>query len=124
MDLSVINVKDFEKITGKHLNFIERIAFKACQKKIRNNINTDGTITNNKLLKFLEGCPSKGFHSGGFLLGFFLQFIGVFIAYIIGGDKQVKRNRVKWAWIGLGAVLALMIPLILMLVLSLRFYWH
>jgi hypothetical protein len=32
-------------------------------------------------------------------LGFLLGLIGVLIAYLIKDDK--KRNRVKWAWLGL-----------------------
>lgn len=49
MDLSVIKIKDYEKITGKHLNFIERIGFRAGQKNLRKSISPDGTITNKKL---------------------------------------------------------------------------
>ena len=42
---------------------------------------------------------TSGFHLGGFALGFLIGPIGVLIAYLIDDDK--KRNRVKWAWIGL-----------------------
>jgi hypothetical protein len=32
-DLSVISVKNYEKLSGKHLNFFEKMSFKAGQKK-------------------------------------------------------------------------------------------
>lgn len=104
MDLSKISVKDFEKLSGKHLNFFDRIAFKSGQRNLRNGISVDGTIENKKLLKFTDGDGdhSTGFHFGGFALGFFLPLIGVGIAYLIGGEEDVRRNRVKWAWIGTG----------------------
>ena len=116
LDLSVISVKDVEKLTGKKMNFIDRMGFKAGQKKLRKSISADGTITNTKLLRFVngEGQPT-GFHVGGFLLGFFLGLIGVLIAYIAGGDDDVKRNRAKWSWIGLGV--AVVITLIFALLL-------
>lgn len=117
MDLSTINVKDFQKLTGKHLNFIDRIGFKAAQRKLRNSINDDGTINNKRLMKFMDsdGDHSTGFHLGGFALGFLIGIIGVVIAYVAGGDEDVKRNRAKWAWIGFG------LSIVLILVLALSF---
>jgi hypothetical protein len=115
-DLSVIKVKDYEKLTGKHMNFFQRTAFKAGQKKLRNSFSEDGTITNKKLLKAIEsGDHSVGFHIGGFALGFLLGIIGVLLAYVIGGDEDVKRNRAKWAWIGLGVYVVIVIALLVSL---------
>ena len=111
MDLSTINVKDFENISGRHLKFFDRLGFKLAQKKLRHSINTDGTINNKKLNKFLDqGDHSTGFHLGGFALGFFVGLIGVLIAYLINDDY--KRNRVKWAWIGFGIYVVLLIILL------------
>ncbi len=102
VDLSKINVKDYEKLTGTHLNFFERMSFKSTQKQLRNSIAADGTVTNKKLVKaMLEPDNSRGFHIGGFALGLFLGPIGVLIAYLIKGDPAVDRNRIKWSWIGL-----------------------
>ncbi len=101
MDLSKIDIKDFEALSGRHLKFFDRLGFKLAQKKLRKSINSDGTIDNKKLNKFLDqGDHSTGFHLGGFALGFFVGLIGVLIAYLINDDY--KSNRVKWAWIGLG----------------------
>ena len=104
MQLSTIDVKDFGRISGRHLKFLDRLAFKAGQKKLRNSIAKDGTINKKRLTKLMgEGDHSTGFHLGGFALGFLLPIIGVLLAYAIGGNEDVKRNRAKWAWIGFGS---------------------
>ncbi|HEX7458937.1 MAG TPA: hypothetical protein VF301_10915 [Ginsengibacter sp.] len=100
-DLSNISIKEFENLSGRHLNFLDKIGFKLAQRKLRKSINDDGTINNKKLARFLEqGDHSTGFHLGGFALGFLIGLIGVLIAYLINDDY--KKNRVKWAWIGFG----------------------
>lgn len=115
LELSNISIKDFEKITGKHLNFIDRMAFHSGQKKLQRSITTDGTINNKRILRFVnsEGDHSTGFHIGGFALGFLIGIIGVLIAYVAGGEEDVKRNRVKWAWIGFGLLTIIAIALAL-----------
>lgn len=114
MDLSEISIKDYEKVSGKHLNFFQKLSFKAAQKKLRNSIALDGTITNKKMVKAMSyGDHSVGFHLGGFALGFFLGLIGVLIAYIINGDPEVDRNRRKWAWIGFGVYVVLLLVVFL-----------
>jgi hypothetical protein len=107
-DLSVIKVKDYEKLSGKHLNFFERMSFKAGQKKLRNSIASDGTITNKKLVNAMSnGDPATGFNIGWFAIGLFFGLIGVLLSYLINGDEAVKKNRQKWAWIGFGVVLVI-----------------
>jgi hypothetical protein len=106
MALSEISVKDFETISGKKLNLVDKIGFKLGQKKLRNKIEADGTIrskTMKKLASKMASDGETGFHIGGFALGFLLGLIGVLIAYLINDDK--KSNRVKWAWLGLAVVL-------------------
>jgi hypothetical protein len=110
MDLSEMKVKDYEKLSGKHLNFFQKLAFKAEQKKLRNSISEDGTITNKKLANaFAYGDGSLGFNIGWFALGLFLGLIGVLLSYIINGDPDVKRNRQKWAWIGWGVWVVILV---------------
>jgi hypothetical protein len=121
LDLSKIDVKAFETLSGRHLHFFDRLGFKLAQKKLRKSINADGSIDNKKLNKFLDqGDHSTGFHLGGFALGFFVGLIGVLIAYLINDDN--KRNRVKWAWIGFGIFVVLYIILIIALLNSSGFY--
>ncbi len=107
LDLSRIDIKEFENISGRHLKFFDRMGFKLAQKKLRKSINADGTIDNKKLNKFLDqGDHSTGFHLGGFLLG--LTIIGVIIAYVLPAeDEDTKKNRVRWAWRGLLAILTI-----------------
>lgn len=112
-DLSVISVKDFQLVSGKKFNFFQKVAFKAGQRKLKNGISADGTITNKKLIKAIQSDNSVGFHIGGFALGFLVGLIGILIAYLIKGDPEVDRNRIKWAWIGFGAWLAILVALLL-----------
>lgn len=113
LELSRISVKDFQALTGRKMSFFDKMSFKVAQKKVRDNIDRDGTINNKKIQKALQN-KSKGgetgFHFGGFALGFFLGLIGVLVAYLINDDY--KRNRVKWSWIGLGIAVVLNIILI------------
>lgn len=112
LELSRISVKDFQALTGHKMNFFDRMGFKAAQKKVRNHINTDGTINSKKFEKFLKQRGGEtGFHLGGFALGFFLGAIGVLIAYLLNDDY--KKNRVKWAWIGFGIAVVINVILII-----------
>jgi len=111
-DLSTIKVKDFEKLTGKKMKLFDEIGFTITQKQLRKNINRDGTFNNKKIQKSFEKYVdgTTGFHAGGFLLGFLLGIIGVLIAFLIKDDK--KKNRVKWACIGLAALVIIAIILV------------
>ncbi len=87
-----MSAKDYEVLTGKKMNFVERLAFKITKKRFE------------KKLAMAEG-SSSGFNIGGFALGFFLGLIGVLIAYIFIKDP----NLIKWSWIGLGTVLVIIL---------------
>lgn len=114
MDLSKIKVKDYEILTGNHLNLLQKLSFKAGQKKLRNSIASDGTVTNKKLVKALsaDGITS-GINIGWLALGFLLGLIGVVLSYVISGDEAVKKNRQKWAWIGFGVAVVLYILILI-----------
>lgn len=100
MDLSRMKVKELEAITGEKMKLVDKIGFLAAQKQLRSSINADGTISSKKLEKVAAKADGdSGFHLGGFALGFLLGLIGVLVAYLIKDDK--KKNRVKWAWLGL-----------------------
>lgn len=105
LELSTISRGDLESLTGKKMNFTQKLAFKGAQKKLRNSINNDGYVTDKKVKKFFKADGGSGFHLGGFALGFFLGLIGVIVAYVLNDD--LKSQRVKWAWIGLGAAIVL-----------------
>ena len=114
-DLSTMKVKDYEKLSGNHLNFFQRMTFRMGQRKLRASIASDGTITNKKLLNAMtSGDMTSGFNAGWFVLGLILGLIGVLLSYLIKGDPDVKRNRQKWAWIGWGVwVVILVLTLVL-----------
>jgi hypothetical protein len=100
MELSRIHIKDFELLSGEKMKFFDRIGFKIAQKKLKGNINNDGTLNNRNLVKsFIKDRKGKGSGIGGFALSMLLGPIGLLIAYLIKDDH--KKNRVKWAWIGL-----------------------
>lgn len=107
-DLSRISVKEVQEITGKKMKFFDKIGFKIAQHKLRNSINPDGTLNSKKAEKMYKRLAGDtGFHIGGFALGFLLGLIGVLIAYLINDDY--KSNRTKWAWIGVGVLLVILL---------------
>lgn len=101
LDLATISAKDFEELSGKKMKWAQKMAFKSGQRKLRNKINDDGSISSKVIEKaYKKSATAEGgdFNIGGFALGFLLGLIGVLIAYVIGGDNV--KNRTKWAWIG------------------------
>jgi hypothetical protein len=110
--LATISMADLQALTGRKMNYMERMNFRIAQNKIRKSIAVDGTIKNKRIAKmFTKGnAGESGFHLGGFALGFFLSWIGVIIAYLLNDDY--KKNRVKWAWIGFGVGVILWIILV------------
>ena len=114
LDLSVISVKDFEAMSGTKMKWADRMMFKSAQRELRHSINEDGTLNNRKIEKFYKKYKGEGdadvtagFNVGGFALGFLLSIIGVLLAYIINSDDPA--NFRKWAWIGFGVSLALIL---------------
>jgi hypothetical protein len=110
LELSTISKVNLEKMSGKKMSGAESFAFKSAQRKMNRGINSEGVVTSKRMKKmFYAG--ETGFHVGGFALGFLVGLVGVLIAYLINDDY--KKNRVKWAWIGLGAGIILGVLLFL-----------
>ncbi len=108
-DFSKLSVADYQKLAKVKLGFFDRIAYRKALKKLNNGISADGTVTNSKIAKLMKPVAdgSEGFHLGGMALGLLVGLVGVLIAYLINDDK--KSNRVKWAWIGFGVWVAILL---------------
>jgi len=107
MELSRIHVKEFEALSEQKLGLFDKLTFKLAQRKLRKKLEADGTIKSEALVNYLnkpDAERKRGFHAGGFFLGFFLSIIGVLIAYLIKDEH--KRRRVTWAWIGFAIIAA------------------
>jgi len=110
LELSTMSVKDFEQLSGKKMKWADKAMFKSAQKELKRSINADGTLNNKKIEKLYKKSHkdlTAGFNIGGFALGFLLSLIGVLLAYIIKTDNP--SNFRKWAWIGFGVSLALIL---------------
>lgn len=114
LELSRINIKYVELMIGKKMKLFDRLNFKIIQKKLRDHINSDGSIINRKQVNsFTKDKKVKRGGLGGFVLGCLLGPVGVLIAYLFKDEH--KKNRVKWAWIGLIAFIPFYILLYLFL---------
>ena len=85
---SQMSAADYEKMTGKKLNGVERLSLKLTQQRMKHQLK--GRAAGEGLF--------ANFNIGGFLLGFLLGLIGVLLAYIFSKDSDLRR----WSWLGLG----------------------
>jgi hypothetical protein len=85
--------KQYGELRGKKLSFVEKIEFKVLQRKLKKQLD--------------YGDDSSGFNIGGFALGFLVGLIGILLAYIFSQD----RNFRKWAWIGFGVWVGILVIL-------------
>lgn len=110
LDISKLTIKEAEVLRNEKMKFSEKIAFKVAQRKLRQSINSDGSLNDRRLIKNLKkgnGDGEGGFHAGGFILGLLLGLIGVIIALLINDDK--KKSRIKWSLIGWGVWIAIVL---------------
>lgn len=92
-----MSVKDYEDLTGKKMNFVDRLTFKILKARFAKKLGMGGDY------------DSEGFNFGGFILGFLLGLLGVLGAYIFSKD----RNFRKWTWIGWGVFVAIYLVIVL-----------
>ena len=106
MELSTISTKDFQSLTGKQMNFFQRLSFKLGQRKLKKLIDADGILNNRTLDKIRSIQSNKPDDSGnsfikGFLMGLVLGLFGVMICAAAGHGEN-KQSMMKGAWIGCG----------------------
>ena len=104
-----MNNREFAEVIGHKLSLKEKIVFRIAQHELRKDMKREGmqSDTNIDVRKIMDEGEKK-FHIGGFFLGFFLQVIGILIAYLIKKDKAFIRS----AWIGWGVWVALLVILL------------
>ncbi|WP_416439188.1 hypothetical protein [Phnomibacter sp. MR] len=98
--LATMTEAEFEQASGQQLTGMGRFAFKMAQKRIKHNMNADGTFKKRFEKRLNRYYGDEGFHIGGFALGFFFGIIGVAVAYLITNGDDIT-SRTKWAWWGL-----------------------
>jgi len=108
-ELSHISKQELQQKTGRKMNHLQSISFKVVQKKLNKMIDADGKIA--VRLQDPEDDPAvkPGFDGGGFALGFIGGLLGILVAYLIKDEK--KKNRVKWAWVGFGIRVIILLAL-------------
>lgn len=83
LDLSKISRADYQILTGKKLNFFERIMFKKTQKRLIKAINEDGFITDKRLNNVPAPPPSGGKSQlTALLLVIFVGVLGIHRFYL------------------------------------------
>lgn len=68
LDLSQMKVKDFENLSGRHLNLLQRITFSLAQKKLRKSINEDGTVNSKKLTDSITNAANGSIPKGLYIV--------------------------------------------------------
>jgi len=115
LKLAHMKPKEVETLTGQKMKLTDKIGFRIAQRQLARSINDDGTIDSRKISQLAgKRSDGTGFHLGGFALGFFLGLIGVLIAYLI--RDELKKARVKWAWLGFATLVVLELVIVLALV--------
>ena len=131
-----LSVKEFSLLTGKKLNFIQRLSFRVAKLRMKHD------LKKNPNLKITDYIDKQGegnsFDIGWFLLGLAGPLIGLVIGAIISSTLlfivlaiaplvavyALKQNKTakKSAWIGFGAGIILLIIFFLILVASVGFF--
>jgi hypothetical protein len=100
---------EYKELTGKKMNFKEKISLKIFQHHFKDCINNNGTVN---LQKFSDDETSiNQQHWLWFALGFLLGPIGFIISLFIHDDS--RDDRIEWTVIGFGSLLLVSLVLIL-----------
>lgn len=96
-DFVKLSAKEYSVITGKKLNFLQKLSFKVTKMKMKHDLKKNPAL---KLSDYVNG-DGTTFQVDilWMLLGLLLPVIGVLIAYL---TKQ-ESYKITSAWIGFGA---------------------
>jgi hypothetical protein len=81
LELSKIKAGELETLAGRKMNLVQKMGFKSFQRKLRKNINADGTIDTKKLASLAT--KGKANEQSSRYLRLTLIFLGVGIAFSI-----------------------------------------
>jgi hypothetical protein len=92
-----LSVSEYTKLTGKKLNFLQKLSFKVTKMKMKHDLKKNSSL---KITDYIDG-DGTTFQIDilWLLLGLLLPVIGVLIAYL---TKQ-ESYKITSAWIGFGA---------------------
>jgi hypothetical protein len=92
-----LSVSDYTKLTGKKLNFLQKLSFKVTKMKMKHVLKKDPSI---RITDYIDGNGTT-FQVDilWLILGLLLPVVGVLIAYL---TKQ-ESYKITSAWIGFGA---------------------
>lgn len=102
-DFIKLTAGDFRYITGQRLSLREKIGFWLVKRKIRKAIRR-GEIPSDMPVK---GVPQGTFNFGAFMLGFFLNLLGILIVVFAFKDKQAWESAIIGfaALVGVGVII-------------------
>jgi len=92
---------DYEKLRGKKLNFIERVAFKLNQRRMK------------QMLKHYKEEPGIFNKIGWLVKGLLFGPLAVLLAYIFLRDDD--RELIKWVWFGFAGWAIILVALLVSL---------
>lgn len=104
--------KDYQKLTGKKLNFLEKIQFKMVQRKVKKMVKKGEVVTMADVQKKFEEMGTMNIL--GFLLGLILGPVGVIIALILKETGDVDPSVLRWSLYGCLIWLAIVFLVILL----------
>ncbi len=116
LDLSQMKVKDFEKLTGHHLNLFQKISFSIAQKKLRKTINEDGTVNSKELFNNIEKAADQSISKGLYIV---LAIFG--LAWIAMGVMDDWKGN-NW-WVNLILTLLFWLPGFIHAMIKMKSYY-
>ena len=95
-----LSVQDFNNLTGKKLNFFQRMSFRITKMKMKHDLKKNPELT---ITDYVDGDGSFRIDILWLILGLILGPIGVLIAYL----TRQESYKTTSAWIGFGAAVLL-----------------
>ena len=83
-DLTHMKAKDYEAMTGKKLNLVDKIGLKLSQRELKKTINPDGTL-NQKKMEMLNRKMARMSEQGHHYLHLFILFLALAVGLAIIG---------------------------------------